>query len=93
MFIRNKIAEAMETTTRAMRIQATRVDLMELVMNETILDISKHIAIINIGMNKKILTELVIIATSWDIIKKIAARNKGTNNKISQRTKNHQNLF
>ena len=66
---------------------------MELVITTTSLEISNHISIRNIGMNKKILTELVIIATSWDIIKKIAARNKGMNNKISQRTKNHQNLF
>ena len=37
----NKIAEAMETATRAMKIQATTVVLMELVITATRLDISK----------------------------------------------------
>ena len=50
--MRNNIAEEMETMTRAMKIQATKVVLMELVIIATILDMSKHIALINRGMNK-----------------------------------------
>ena len=88
MGIRNKIAEAMETTTRVNTIQATKVVLMELVITATSLDISNQIPIRNRGIKEKIIMELVITATSLDISKNIAARNKGTNKKISQRIKN-----
>ena len=88
MGIRNKISEAIETTTRAMKIQATKVVLMELVITATRFDIRKKVAIRNKGTNKEIIMELVITATSLDISKKISARNKGTNRQISQRTEN-----
>ena len=89
----NKIAVSMETTTRVMKIQATKVVLMELVITVTSLDISKQIAIRNRGMNKKISMKLAITGTILDISKKIATRNKGMNKQISQRTKNEQKLF
>ena len=41
MGIRNKIEEAIEKTTRANKIHATKVVLMELVITTTSLDISK----------------------------------------------------
>ena len=88
MGIRNNIEESMETTTREMIIQATKVVLMELVITATSLDIIKQIYLRNRGMNNQILIKLVITATNLDISKKIAARNKGMNKKISQSTNN-----
>ena len=88
MGTRNNIAEAMETTTRANTIQATKVVLMALLITATILDIRKQIDIRNIGMNRDIIMELVMTATSLDTSKKIASRKKGMKNKISQRKKN-----
>ena len=55
MGVRNKIAEAMETTTRAKTTQATNFVLMELVITETSLDIRKQIAMRNRGMNREII--------------------------------------
>ena len=86
MGIRNKISEAMETTTREKTIQETKVFLMELVINATSLDINKQIYIRNRGINKEIIMGLVITATILDINKKITTRNKGTNKQISQKT-------
>ena len=82
MGIRKKIVEKMETTTIAMKIQATKVVLLELVINATSLDISNQIDIRNIGKNKQILMRLVITATSLDISNNVAVRNKGTNKRI-----------
>ena len=63
-------------------IQATKVVLMELVINAKSLDISNHIAIRNRGINKENLMGLIITATILDIIKHIATRNKGVNKQI-----------
>ena len=65
MVIRNKISEAMETTTRAMTIQAKKVVLMGLVITATSLDKIKQISIRNRGMNKQILMEPVITEKNW----------------------------
>ena len=65
MVIRNKISEAMETTTRAMTIQAKNVVLMGLVITATSLDKIKQISIRNRGMNKQILMEPVITEKNW----------------------------
>ena len=93
MGIRNNIEEAMETTTRAKTIQATKVILMELVITAMRLYIRRKIDIRKIGMDKEILTELLINATSLNISKKIATRNKGMNKHISKITNNQQKLF
>ena len=82
MIIRNKITEAMETTTRAMEIQATKFILMEPVITATNLDTSKQIDIRNRVMNKKTIMELVITAKSWYTSKNISARNKVMNKQI-----------
>ena len=87
MGIRNNNAEAMETITRTMTIQATKVVLMEFVITAKRLDIRKHIDIRNRVINNQILMELVITATSLGISKKLATRNKGMNKQILQRTK------
>ena len=73
----NKIAEEMETTTRATKIQATKVVLTELVITATSLDISKHIYIRNIGTDNQYLIKILITATRLDISEKMAARKKG----------------
>ena len=65
MIIRNKITEAMETTTRAITIQAKKVVLMGLVITATSLDKIKQISIRNRGTNKKILMEPVITEKNW----------------------------
>ena len=57
----------METTSRAMKIQAIKVVVTELVITETSLDIIKHIAIRNRGINKQILMEILINKKVLDI--------------------------
>ena len=70
MGIRNNNAEAMETITRTMTIQATKVVLMEFVITAKRLDIRKHIDIRNRVINNQILMELVINTTSLYFQKK-----------------------
>ena len=72
MGIWNNIAEAIETKTRKVIIQATKIVLMEPVITATCLDIRNNIAISNRGTNKQVSVELVITATSLDRIKKIS---------------------